>query len=234
MAALRHRYQGIQFDFENIAWTDRAALTELTKQTASLLRDAGFQLSIAIVSRGIDFPGKTDYSHWVYANWRGAFDIAELAKHADFLSVMTYDQHTRYTPPGPVAGFPWVEENLAYTLEQAPAAKVSLGIPLYGRRWYAGTRERERDPATMIASVSAIDAAELAAATKTTPQWDAVERAPWFHFYRDGLREYVFYNDARSFRERLGLARARKLHGVSCWVLGVEDPAMWEALPARP
>lgn len=226
----RHRYYGIQFDFENVAATDRDALTALVRETARVFAPEGFKLSIATVHKSSEYPGRGDYAHWLYANWRGAYDLAEIAKVVDFISVMTYDQHTGHTPPGPVAGFPWVQEALEYSLKVIPKEKLSLGIPLYGRRWYAGMREKEA--AALIASVNAPEAAELAAQMNVPPQWDAAERAPWFHFYRDGVREYVFYNDARSFRERYELAKQHSLHSFSAWVLGAEDPEIWNVLPA--
>lgn len=225
----RYGYYGIQLDFENIAFGDRDALTALLRETARVFDPEGYKLSIATVHKSSEYPGRGDYAYWIYNNWRGAYDLAAIAKLVEFISVMAYDQHTGHTTPGPVAGFPWVEECLEYSLKVVPKEKVSLGIPLYGRRWYAGVRDKEARMA--IASVNASEAADLAAQMKITPQWDAVERAPWFHFYRDGVREYVFYNDARSFRERYELARKNGLHSFSSWVLGAEDPEIWSALP---
>ncbi len=225
----RHNYYGIQLDFENVPSSDREALNILVRETAALLGSGGFKLSIATVHQASDYPGRGEYAHWIYSNWRGAYDLAEIARHVDFISVMAYDQHTGRTPPGPVAGFSWVRQVLEYSLTLAPKEKISLGIPLYGRRWYAGTRER--DGAMLIASLGAAEALELAAQMKVTPQWDTQERAPWFFFYRDGVREYVFYNNAQSFRERYSLARQSGLHSFSAWVLGAEDPEIWNDLP---
>ena len=42
---------------------------------------------------------------------------------------MTYDQNTRWTMPGPVAGWQWTVENLDYALQFVPKEKLSLGIP---------------------------------------------------------------------------------------------------------
>ena len=36
--------------------------------------------------------------------------------------------------------------------------------------------------------------------------------------------------DARSFRAKLDLARELGLRGFSVWVLGPEDPEIWDAL----
>lgn len=228
----KYGYYGIQFDFENVSYLDRDALTALVAETSAALGQAGFKLSIATVPSDADYPGRNDYARWVYANWRGAYDLEAIAPRVDFVSLMTYDQHTRSTPPGPIAGMPWTETLLQAAMKLMPKEKISLGIPLYGRRWSAGMRDK--DPAVQVSTIHTADALDLAAAMKAELQWDPVERAPWFWFYRDGRREYVFYNDARSFRDRYEAARRSGLHGISAWVLGSEDAQLWQALPARP
>jgi spore germination protein YaaH len=228
----KHSYYGIQFDFENVSYLDRDALTKLVAEASAALGQAGFKLSIAVVPSPSDYPGRSDYSRWVFANWRGAYDLKAIGPLVDFVSLMTYDQHTRNTPPGPVAGLPWTELLLDAAVKLVSRDKLSLGIPLYGRRWYSAMRDK--DPAVTAGTINTADALDLASAMKVPIQWDEVEHAPWFYFYRDGLREYVFYNDAHAFRDRYELARRSGLHGISAWVLGLEDPQIWKELPARP
>jgi spore germination protein YaaH len=60
-----------------------------------------------------------------------------------------------------------------------------------------------------------------------------MDRSSWFYFYRDQTREWVFYTDARTFRERLGLVKEHGLQGFCSWVLGQEDPAVWDGLPSH-
>ena len=227
----RHRFYGIQFDFENVAVADRDALTALVRETAAALGAEGFKLSIAAMYQSPAHPGSGGYSRWLYDNWLGAYDLPEIAKHVEFISVMTYDQHTDRTPPGPIAGLGWVEEVLRHCLKLIPKEKLSLGIPLYGRRWHAAAPAGDARPA--VATLSAPEAIALAAEMGARPQFDPRDRAPWFHFLRDGVREYVFYSDARSFRERYRLAERHGVHGFSAWVLGAEDPAIWKLLTAR-
>jgi len=227
----KYGYYGIQFDFENVNYLDRDLLTAMVQETSAALGREGFKLSIATVPNEGDEPGKSDYTRWVFQNWRGAFDLKKLAPYVDFVSLMTYDQHTRNTPPGPVAGMQWVEKLAAYAESQMPKEKISLGIALYGRRWSAGMRDK--DPAIAASTIYAADALELAKAMDAAVQWDPVEHAPWFYFYRDGIREYVFFNDARSFVDRYEMARQRGLHGTSAWILGSEDPELWRSLPVR-
>ncbi|HEV2214566.1 MAG TPA: glycosyl hydrolase, partial [Terracidiphilus sp.] len=42
-----HGYSGFQYDFENVEWTDRDALTATVARSADALHKAGLQLSIA-------------------------------------------------------------------------------------------------------------------------------------------------------------------------------------------
>jgi spore germination protein YaaH len=120
----KYGYYGIQFDFENVNYLDRDLLTAMVQETSAALGREGFKLSIATVPNEGDEPGKSDYTRWVFQNWRGAFDLKKLAPYVDFVSLMTYDQHTRNTPPGPVAGMQWVERLVAYAESQMPKEKT--------------------------------------------------------------------------------------------------------------
>jgi hypothetical protein len=97
-----HGYTGFQFDFENIEWTDRDQLTKLVQISADALHQAGLQLTIATVPNAPGYPGAGGFAKWIYTDWRGAYDIAAIAKSVDLVCFMTYDQHTRWTMPGPL------------------------------------------------------------------------------------------------------------------------------------
>jgi spore germination protein YaaH len=229
----KHGYVGFQFDFENVAWTDGAALTALVAETASMLHQEGLQLSIATVPNAPGYPGKGGFARWIYENWRGAYDLKALAQHVDLICLMTYDEHTRYTPPGPVAGYGWTVENLDYALKSVPKEKLSLGIPLYGYRWFAGEPGKEERPSNSAVTIGAPAIRQLIDTYHPQVQWDPQDRTAWFYFYRDQMREWVFYTDARTFRERFQLVVERGLEGFCSWVLGEEDPAIWDLLPAH-
>ena len=232
--AALHGFSGFQFDFENIDWTDRDALTLLTKQTADALHRHGLQLSMAVVPNAPGYAGGGPFSKWMWQYWRGAYDLKALAKVLDLVCLMTYDQHTRWTTPGPVAGMPWTMEHLTYALQVVPKEKLSLGIALYGYHWYAGSPVRPDGKESSNIAADYIDADEslpLAKQYGATLQWDPVEHESWFYFYRDQMREWVFLPDAHAFHDRYAVVKQYDLQGFCSWVLGAEDPAMWNELP---
>ena len=231
-------YTGFQFDFEDVHWTDRDALSDLVREAAASFHKEGLMLTIATVPNAPGQPGEGGFSAWIYGNWRGAYDLKALAQSVDLICLMTYDQHTRWTTPGPVAGWAWTTSNLDYALKFVPAQKLSLGIPLYGYHWFAGTPIKGEDkssdkPNPTAESISAEDAVDLAKDYGGHIEWDSADRTAWFYIYRADIREWVFFTDAHTFRERYALAKERGLEGFCSWVLGAEDPAIWELLPAH-
>jgi spore germination protein YaaH len=221
-------YWGIQFDIENLNLQDRDRFTDWYSDAAKALHAAGFTISVALVHQTEDGAGSTGYHRFLADSWRTA-DIAVLARAGDFISVMSYDQHTRRTPPGPVSGMPWMTAVVDYFLRMVPPQKLSLGIPLYGDHWFArydGTvPERTR---TVSESVSWTWGSGLAERHGATVQWDAEQQVPFAHYENGGTFEWLYLEDARSFRAKLALARARNLRGFSAWVLGPEDPKIWD------
>jgi spore germination protein YaaH len=229
----KYGYSGFQIDFENVHWTDRDLLSSLVADTAAALHKENLQLTIATVPNAPGFPGKSGYSHWLYANWRGGYDLKALAQSVDLICLMTYDQNTRWTMPGPVASYPWTVQNLEYALQFVTREKLSLGIPLYGYHWFAGDPGKDDKPNPTAEYVGQEQIDGYLAAYHPHVEWDAADRTAWFYFYRDDEREWVFYTDKRGFQERLSLVRDRGLQGFCSWVLGNEDPGIWSLLPSH-
>ncbi len=212
-------YSGFQIDFENVNWTDRDLLSSLVADTATALHKESLQLTIATVPNAPGYPGKSSFSHWLYANWRGAYDLKALAQSVDLICLMTYDQNTRWTEPGPVAGYPWTVENLDYALQFVPKEKLSLGIPVYGYHWFAGDPGKDEKTNPTAEYIGQQDVDQYLAAYHPHVEWDSADRTPWFYFYRDDEREWVFYTNQRSFQDRLNLVRDRALQGFCSWCL---------------
>jgi spore germination protein YaaH len=231
-------YTGFQFDFENLNYLDRDGLSAVVQRSAEALHKAGLQLTIATVPNAPGYPGKGSFSKWIFTDWRGAYDLAALAKSVDLICLMTYDQQTRWTMPGPVAGWQWTVDNLDYALQFVPKEKLSLGIPLYGYHWYtnAPTVDKttgEEKPNVTGDYIGTPDALQLATAFNGKVEWDPLDHSAFFYFYRDQMREWVFFTDLHTFTDRYQLVQDRKLEGFCSWVLGTEPPEIWTFLPDR-
>jgi len=114
--AKRYKLDGWQFDLEGLSITDKADFTLYFRETAEALHKAGLQLSAAVVHATENVGGTSAYHLFLYENWRAGYSFKELSEIGDFLSVMTYDQHSRRTPPGPVASPEWMEKVVTYLI----------------------------------------------------------------------------------------------------------------------
>lgn len=230
----RNGYDGFQFDIEDVMWTDRDAFSATVKRTADALHKEHLLIQIASVPNAPGYPGHTAYDKWMFEEWRGAYDLKALGESVDLLCLMTYDQNTRWTMPGPVGGWGWTNMNLEYALKFVPREKLSLGIALYGYHWYAGDPglgKAEKKPNPTADYISYADAISLRDSYDGKQQWDPVDHSAWFYFYRDNTREWIFLTDKQGFEDRYKLAADNQLQGTCAWVLGEEDPAIWTVLP---
>lgn len=228
----RHGYWGFQIDFENVSIDDRDALTTYYREAAKALHAAGKVISIAVVHRPEEAPGVLEYHGWMMADWRGGYDLKALADAGDFITVMTYSQHTRRTPPGPSAAIPWAQEVVTYFLKFMPPEKLSLGIPTGGMRWYTSQEDRITPELARSYSqgLSYNWAMHVAERNQANWQWDEKQGALFTYYPVSGTFEYIFLEDARGFQAKLDLMRRNGLRGFSVWVLGPEDPRIWGLL----
>lgn len=225
-------YYGWQFDVEGILLPDRASYTSFYEQAADSLHAHGFKISMAIVKSVQPAPetGNASFQRYLYENWRGAYDIPAIAKAGDFISVMTYDQHTSLTPPGPVAGLPWMERIIKYLLKSGvPADKISLGIPTYSDYWFPVWNKREGARSTR-AELSYQDARSLLAEFGAKERWMKDQQVNYAYWEEGGIFNWLFMEDARSFAPKVELVKKYHLLGMSVWLLGLEDPATWGVL----
>jgi spore germination protein len=225
-------YWGMQVDFENVSIEDRDAMTSWYQEAARAMHAAGKILSIAVVHRPEELAGVQQYHAWMMADWRGGYDLKALGEAGDFVSIMTYSQHTRRTPPGPSASLPWAEEVTNYFLKFIPASKLSLGIPTGSMHWYTSQEDRITPELARSYSrnLSYSWALHVAERNNAKLQWNDEYKMTYTFFPVSGTFEYLFIEDARSFAAKLDLIQRKNLRGFSVWVLGPEDPATWDLL----
>ncbi|MHB0962735.1 MAG: glycosyl hydrolase family 18 protein [Gemmatimonadaceae bacterium] len=224
------KVHGIQLDFENLHVSDRDAFTALAREASDSVHRAGCELSAAVVPRTDDDRGPLPYHQYMYDYWRGAYDFKALADTLDFISYMTYAQHTGGTTPGPVAGYPWMVASLQYVLAaDVPPSKISLGLASYHDYWATaydertGARGRGRD-------IGYEELMKIITDAGATTRWDKTQKATTAMWERNGVFEHAWIEDARAFKAKLPLVKKHGLRGYSVWVLGTEDPKVWSVV----
>lgn len=228
--AQRYQLDGWQFDLEGLHISDENSYTQYYQETAEAFHKVGLELSAALVHRYENVGGPSNYTRFLYENWRAGYAVKKLAEIGDFISIMTYDQHTRRTPPGPVSSTEWMEKIVQYLLEEGVSPdKLSLGLPSYSVHWFADYSE-EKGGFTNGRQVGYEVVKHLLGKFKATPVWHEKAGCNYAFWDNGGVYEYLFIEDERSLKPKLDILRKYKLRGVSVWVLGKEAPNFWSVL----
>jgi len=197
-------FDGVQIDFESVARDDAAFFFDFLRDLRDAL-PAGKELSIAVPARTQRF---TD-----------AYDYIRIAPFVDRMVVMAYDEHWSTSAPGPVASLPWCARVTDYVQGVVDNGKIVMGLPLYGRAW----QDKRLARALRFRNVQ-----DLVAETGSTPSY-ASELGAWFE-YSESVQVKVFYDDARTLREKLDLYRGRGVIAVAFWRIGQGPPELWSTL----
>lgn len=230
----KYHFYGWQFDFENISSKDRDAFSHFFAQTAQALHKKHLTLSIAVVPQASEHL-KSDYDRWIYENWSGGYDYKKLGKYADFITLMSYDNHTSLTTPGPIAPYHWVEKTLKLMLKTVPASKISLGLPAYSGYWSTGRLGAASLPEkysyrSKESQLSYEHIVSLVKKLKALPKWNDDWQSSYAIATNDDKLSYFFIENAASFRAKLQLVSKYHLRGFSVWQLYMEDPGIWNLI----
>ncbi len=209
--AKEYDFIGWQFDFENINHLDRDMYTDFVTKTHKKLSENNLKFSVAVVVRSKDYnPNSTTQ------DWSSAYDYNALAENSDFLSLMTYDEP--YSS-GPVASIPYVEKTLKYILTQAPAEKLSLGIPLYCWHWQNGKR--------IGSTTYELTSKMFRKGKERSIKFDETFGAEYNRFTKDGIENIIWCDGKKGIEMKKDLVEKYGLRGFSLWALGQGDKNIW-------
>jgi spore germination protein YaaH len=225
--ATSRAYSGLDLDFEEFA-LDRGHETALADDVASrypafvaevctALHAIGRTCAVTVMPRttGAHVYWRNELATWVY-------DYGALARAADRVQIMSYDEHGPGTAAGPIAPYAWVKRIVAYAGSAMPLAKVQLALPAYGYDWSGGE----------AAAITSRQAPRLATANGVSPSWNAGQAEDTFRYTAGGRRHTVWYEGARAESERAVLAKQVGFAGIDLWAAGGEERATWPMLRA--
>lgn len=230
----QHGFQGWQFDFEQIHVSDRDSLSLFYREAAKALHANGMKISIAVYPDPGDLQNASEFHSWLWEYLVGAYDLKALADAGDFITLMTYLQHTPRTPPGPTGGLPYMERVIRTALDHGVSPhQLSLGIGFYSMHWRTEWNA-ERKGFSWGRGLGWRAANDLVQKAGATLQWDEAQGASQARWEHNGVFEYAWIENARALRPKLELQKRYGLRGISVWRIGQEDPAVWSQLaPSR-
>ena len=240
-------FDGIDLDYEGFAFVDGNSTWAKTAPNWILfIKELSVQLhasqKLLSVSTPYAFnPTERLKGYTVYA-W------ADIASSIDRLRIMTYDYSV--SRPGPIGPIAWTEKTLQYAISVMPASKVFIGLPGYGRDWITsitGTCPVSAPPGLNMSAKAAtfkMNYANVKAAIdKATPLFDVQNSEVTYSYIKtfNGLTasgaattcnvsRTVWYQNDRSYAERMNLVAKYRLGGAALWTLGMEDQSATTAM----
>lgn len=217
--AKKKDFIGWQFDFENIDHLDRDRYTQFVAKAYDAMQEEDLLFSVAVIPRANQYDPNAKTQ-----DWSSGYNIPEIAKVSDFISIMTYDDPRS---EGPVASIGYVRRVLDFTLQDVPAEKVSLGVPLYCWQWQLGGTKK-------IASVTYDTSANTQKKYKrngVSTHYDRNYEAEVFFFVKDdGILNYIWCDNEKSLSAKLDVVEKYGLRGISAWAIGQESKNIWKKL----
>lgn len=211
-----NQYKGINIDFENMYAADRALFNQFLSEVSQVFRDRNLPMMVSVPAKTGDFPT------WA---WSGTFDYNYIGQVADYVQIMTYDQHGQWGEPGPVSGLNWVENVLSFARTSSiPSNKILIGLPAYGYDWNMtlGSGHKALTYKQIIA---------LIAAQQPIIKYDSTSQSPYFHYVdSNGNSHVVWFENHDSIVAKTNLVSKYDLAGVSVWRMGQEDRTFWESI----
>ena len=208
-------YRGVDVDFEFVYGLDAGPYADFLARLRRAV--SPLPLTVALAPKQSDGQAGRLYE---------GLDFSLLAQSVDFALLMAYDWGWSGGPPGPVSPLPQVRRSVEYALTYFPPERLLLGVPNYGYDWPLPYREGNR-----AVSVDHVRAVRLAWERHAAIRWDQAAQSPWFPYVDgEGRRREGWFEDARSWAAKIGLALEYGLAGIGVWNLDRPFPQGWAAL----
>jgi len=239
---MKNNFDGIDLDYEGFAFVDGNTTWSTTAprwvtfiKELSLALHANNKL-LSVSTPYLYNPKEVQKGYFVYA-W------ADIASSIDRLRIMTYDFSV--AKPGPMGPLTWTEKTIQYAISVMSASKVYMGLPGYGRDWITSVNGKcpTSAPPGLIGGAKAATfkmnyALAKAAIDGAVPIFNEQFSEATYNYTQsyNGLtaggastactvNRTVWYQNARSFADRMALVAKYRLGGAAIWTLGMEEIA---------
>lgn len=207
-------YDGVNIDLEGIPSTSRGDFNAFLEKLGSSLKAKSKLLTLAVPAKTGDDPKNS---------WSGGYDYKTIGRLADYVVIMSYDEHWGGGPPGPVASVPWVTRVLNYSVTAIPPEKILMGVACYGYDWpdkQKGKAIKWKDIPGLTAQYGPV-------------RWDNNFSVPYLVYYKNGISHQVWFENSYSLAIKLNLVDKYGLGGIAFWRMGFEDSSFQATLEKK-
>jgi len=239
---MKNNFDGIDLDYEGFAFVDgNATWSKTAPRWVALIKE----LSVALHAKNKLLSVSTPYVYDPKEKQKGYFVYAwaDIASSIDRLRIMTYDYSV--ARPGPMGPLAWTEKTIKYAISVMSPSKVYVGLPGYGRDWITSVQGKcpISAPPGLIGGAKAATfkmnyAAAKAAIDGAIPTFNEQYSEATYNYTQNynGLtatgastactvNRTVWYQNARSYADRIALVAKYRLGGAAMWTLGMEEIA---------
>jgi hypothetical protein len=239
---VKNNFDGIDLDYEGFAFVDgNSTWTKTAPRWVALVKE----LSVALHAKNKLLSVSTPYLYDPKEKQKGYFVYAwaDIASSIDRLRIMTYDFSV--ARPGPMGPLTWTEKTIKYAISVMSPSKVYVGLPGYGRDWITSVKGKcpTSAPPGLIGGAKAATfkmnyAAAKAVIDGAIPTFNEEYSEATYSYTQsyNGLtatgastsctvNRTVWYQNARSYADRMALVAKYRLGGAAMWTLGMEETA---------
>jgi len=237
---MKNNFDGIDLDYEGFAFVDgNTTWSKTAPRWVAFVKElsVGLHANNKLLSVSTPYlynPNEAQKGYFVYA-W------AEIASSIDRLRIMTYDFSV--ARPGPMGPLSWTEKTIQYAISVMSASKVYMGLPGYGRDWITSVNGKcpTSAPPGLIGGAKAATfkmnyADAKAAIDGAVPIFNEQYSEVTYSYKQsyNGLsatgaatactvNRTVWYQNARSYADRMALVAKYRIGGAAIWTLGMEE-----------
>jgi cellulose synthase/poly-beta-1,6-N-acetylglucosamine synthase-like glycosyltransferase/peptidoglycan/xylan/chitin deacetylase (PgdA/CDA1 family)/spore germination protein YaaH len=199
----QRRAAGLVMDFEALPATAMRPYLAFLRQLRSAM-PAGTTLAVTAPAEDERWP------------------LAALARVADKVIFMAYDQHWEGGTPGPIAPQGWFVQQVAAAKRAVPADRLVVALGSYAYDWHGDDTD----------ALSVEEAWLAAHDSSARPVFDPASGNASFAYDEAGVRHNVWMLDAATSWNEMQALKRLGIDDVALWRLGSEEQGFWESLAA--
>ena len=201
---------GINIDFEKVNADCAPYFQEFIRELSVSCRTQGLVLSIDAY-----VPNYTKY-----------LGRAELARTADYIVCMCYDEHTSGSETaGSVSSLSFVQKGIRDTLKEVPPEQTVIALPFFTRLWKVN-----ENAAPTSSAMGMGEAAAWLSENAANVVWDEETGQNYAEAKGVDGTSKIWIEDAQSISEKMKEVMAAGCAGVAEWKLGLETQDIWQVI----